>query len=143
MDTSKRLRISIGIISLAFIGMLLSYVIFLSDLGDIFDWTIRHNPFTAFLNGILSNVMDFQLVALLIALLLVTAGFAFKKGPTISKYVRLIPLILTLFPTVMAGFYYGCLLFPRIICHLDFGWGNFIFPPLLLIVPFHWWRLFY
>jgi hypothetical protein len=136
MDTFKRLRRSTGIIFVAFIAMLLSYVLFLSDLGDIFDWITRHNPFTNFLNGILSNMMDLQLAALLVALLLVASALAFQKGATSSKILRFLPLVLVLFPTVMAGFYYGCRLFPEVVCHLDFGWGNYIYPPLLVIVPF-------
>ena len=136
MDAFKRLSRSTGIIFIAFIAMLLSYVIFLSNLGDIFDWIIRHNPFSNFLNGILSNLMDLQLVALLIALLLVASALAFQKGVVSSRILKFIPLILVLFPTVMAGFYYGCRFFPREICHFDFGWGNFIYPSLLLIVPF-------
>jgi len=135
MDNSKRLRRSNSIIFVAFIAMLLSYVVFLSSLGDIFDGTICHNPFTNYLNSILSNLMDGQLVALLVALLLVTSALAFQKGVTASKYLKFIPLILVLFPTVMAGFYFGCRIFPKLIYQLDFGWGNLIFPPLLLIVP--------
>jgi len=136
MEAFKRFRRSTSIIFLAFIAMLLSYVLFLSSMGDIFDDTIRNNPFTAFINNNLSGMMDMQLMALLIALLLVTSALAFQREATASKYLKYIPLILVLFPTVMAGFYFGCRFFPKVVCHLDFGWGNYIFPPLILIVPF-------
>jgi hypothetical protein len=135
MDTIKRLGRSTGIILLAFIAMLLSYVIFLSNLGDIFDWTIRHNPFTGFINRHLSGLMDLQLAALLIALLLVTSAFAFQKGSTSSKYWKLFPLILVLIPTVNAGFYFGCVYYPHVTCRFDWGWGNLVYIPLILIVP--------
>ena len=135
VDPTKRLRRSSGTIILAFMAMLLSYVILLSSLGDIFDWTIRHNPFTNFLNGILSNMMDGQLAALLIALLLVAWALAFQKGATHSRYLKYIPLLLVLFPTVMSGFYFGCRIFGKVVCHLDFGWGNYIYLSLILIVP--------
>jgi hypothetical protein len=135
MDTVKRLGRSTGIIFLAFIAMLLSYVIFLSNLGDIFDWTIRHNPFTDFLNRRISGLMDIQLAVLLIVMLLVTCAFAFQKGSTSSKYWKFIPLILVSFPTVNAFLYFGCKLSPGLTCRFDWGWGNLVFMSLIFVVP--------
>ena len=135
MDIFKRMGRSTGTIFLAFMAMLLSYVIFLSSLGDIFDWTIRHNSFTDFMSRHVSGLMDLQLATLLIAMLLVTSAFAFQKGSTSSKIWKFIPFILVLFPIVNAIFYFGCTYLHGAICRLDWGWGNLIYLSLIFIVP--------
>ncbi len=135
MNIFKRLGRSTGIIFLAFIAMLLSYVIFLSSLGDIFDWIIRHNPFTDFISRHISGLMDLQLAILLICMLLVSSALAFQKGSTSSKYWKFVPLILVLFSTVNAIFYFGCTYLHGVICRLDWGWGNLIYLSLIFIAP--------
>ncbi len=133
MENIQRLRRSNSRIILAFMAMLLSYIIFLSDLSDVFDGVIRQNAFTSFINNLLSGLNDFQLVAILAMLLLVSAAIAFQKGASSHRYLKYIPLALVLFPTFFAFFYFGCRFLPGEGCHVS--WGNYVFLPLLLCVP--------
>jgi hypothetical protein len=137
MGSMNRLRKSGSTIFWAFPALMLTYILFLSDLGDIFDGVIRRNAYLAGMDRIMSSVNNLQVIALIAAALLVSCALAFQAGASPRRYLRFVPLGLVLIPVVLLLFSWRCIfgVASGEACvgpAGSGGWGNLVFPPLLL-----------
>ena len=142
MDSVKRLRGSNSTILWAFPVMMLSYIMFLSDLGDFLDGMIRQgmirqNPVLSGIGGAVSTVSNIQLIALLAAALLLAGAVAFQTGASSLRYLKFVPLACVLIPTGVLLFFWNCVFgfAAGEACSgpaFAGGWGRLAYPPLLL-----------
>jgi hypothetical protein len=100
MDNAKRLRNSTSMILFTFIAFVLTYIIFLSDFGDIFDG-VPPNAFQAALNGIENRVFNFPIYTILITILILAFALVFTAKTTTQRALRWIPLVLEFFTAVI------------------------------------------
>ena len=142
MDSVTRLRSSNSTILWAFPVMMLSYFIFLSDLGDFLDGMIRQgmlrqNLVFSGIGGAMSKVSNIQLIALLAAALLLAGAVAFQAGASSLRYLKFVPLACVLIPTGILLFFWNCAFgfAAGEACSgpaFAGGWGRLAYPPLLL-----------
>jgi hypothetical protein len=142
MDSVKRLRSSNSTILWAFPAMMLSFFIFLSDLGDFFDGMIRQgmirqNPVLSGIGGAMSTVSNIQLIALLAAALLLAGAVAFQPGASSLRCLKFVPLACVLIPTGVLLFFWKCAFgfAAGEACSgpaFAGGWVYLVYPPLLL-----------
>jgi hypothetical protein len=137
MDSVKRLRSSNSTIFWAFPAMMLTYFMFLDDLGDFFDGLIRQNPVLSGLGRAMSAVSDIQIIALLAAALLLAGAVAFQAGASSLRYLKFVPLACVLIPAGVLLFNWKCAFgfAAGEACsglQLAGGWGNPVYPPVLL-----------
>ena len=123
----------------AFPALMSIYIVFLSDLGDIFDYTIRHSHFLNGMDQVLSIVFNIQFIALIMAALLVSGALAFQAGASSHRFLKYIPLVFLLIPIITLLFSWKCVfgLVSSAVCSgpsilPPVGWGNLVIPPFLL-----------
>ena len=137
MESVKRLRRSNSTIFWTFPAIMVSYIIFLSSLGDVFDGVIRHNPFLAEIDKLLSGTFNVQVIALIAAVLLAAGALAFQAGASSNRFLRFVPLGCVMIPIVTLLLFWKCAfgVVAGEACSgpsFSGGWGNLVYPPFLL-----------
>ncbi len=106
MDNAKRLRNTASMILFTFIAFVLSYIIFLSNFGDIFD-TVPPTAFQAALYDIEKPVHNLPVYVILITILILAFAMVFNAKTTTQRALRGIPLVLGLITAVFFLVYTG------------------------------------